>query len=78
MTNIKPVTMTAKEAALYIGISYWLLLEMTKQNKVPFISCGSRKLFRKEALDNWMTEREKNSIDQGTKDTEYGTIRKIY
>lgn len=71
----KPVTLTAKEAAEYLGISYWLILEMTKKKEIPFIACGSRKLFRKEALDSWMAEKEKMSVAQ--EDT-YGTIRKIY
>lgn len=75
MTNNKPATLTAKETAEYLGISYWLLLEMTKRKEVPFIACGSRKLFRKEALDSWMTEKEKISVAQ---EPTYGTIRRIY
>lgn len=53
--------MTAKEAAQYLGISYWLLLEMTKRHEIPFISAGSRKLFRRETLELWLENREKLS-----------------
>lgn len=68
------VTMTANEAAQYIGISYWKLLDMVKKHEVPYIACGSRKLFRKEALDRWMEEQEKKALE---KPIQQG-IRKIY
>lgn len=72
--SIKPVTMSAREAAKYIGISYWLLLDMVKKDQVPFIKCGNRKLFRKVALDKWMEQQEKLS---GSNSNEYGVLRKI-
>lgn len=77
--EIKPITMTANEAAQYVGISYWLILEMTKQNKIPFIACGSRKLFRKAALDKWMEDSEACSVTTPVVDstTAYGKLRKI-
>ncbi len=55
-------TLTAKEAARHIGISYWLLLELTKKKEIPFIAAGGRKLFRKESLDLWMDNKELLSI----------------
>lgn len=82
LKNIRPVTMKAKDAAEYLGISYWLILEMTKQGKIPFIACGGRKLFRKEALDKWMEEQEQRAIrtelieDKAAEG--YGVLRKIY
>lgn len=60
--NNKTVTMKAKEAAEYVGISYWLLLELTKKRELPFIAAGGRKLFRKESLDLWMANREVQSV----------------
>lgn len=57
-------TLSAREAADYIGISYWLLLEMTKRQEIPFIAAGSRKLFRCETLDIWLENREKLSIQK--------------
>jgi len=68
------VTMTANEAAQYLGISYWKLLDMAKKHEVPYIACGSRKLFRKEALDRWMEEQEKKALE---KPIQRG-IRKVY
>lgn len=76
--EVRPITMTAQEAAKYLGISYWLILEMTKQNKIPFIACGSRKLFRKAALDKWMEEQEKKTSTVENTENQYGKLRKIY
>lgn len=56
--DIKKVTLTAKEAAFYIGCSYWLLLEMVKRNEIPCIKAGNKKLFRAETLDKWMDKQE--------------------
>lgn len=79
VNEVVSVTMKAKDAANYLGISYWLLLEMTKQNKIPYIPCGARKLFRKEALEKWMQEQElKTSTTIEDSDNQYGTLRKIY
>jgi excisionase family DNA binding protein len=56
-------TLSAKEAAKYIGISYWLILEIAKRKEIPCIRIGSRVLFRKDAIDNWMEEREEESVE---------------
>lgn len=56
--------MKAKEAAAYVGISYWLLLELTKKHELPFIAAGGRKLFRKESLDLWMANQEAQSVQK--------------
>ncbi|KUO75559.1 MAG: hypothetical protein APF81_27465 [Desulfosporosinus sp. BRH_c37] len=58
---IQKATLSSKEAAEYLGISYWLLLEMVKRKKINPIRCGGRYLFRQSALDDWMTEQEKVS-----------------
>lgn len=78
--RIAPVTMTAQDAAKYLGISYWLILEMVKQNKIPFIPLGSKRLFRKVALDKWIEEMETKSVETTTDSqisNEYGKLRKI-
>jgi excisionase family DNA binding protein len=57
-------TLSAKEAANYIGISYWLILEIAKQKEIPCIRIGTRVLFRRDAIDNWMAGREVESVQQ--------------
>jgi excisionase family DNA binding protein len=73
--------MTAKEAAEYIGISYWRLLDLTKQKQVPFSPVGGRKLFRKDTLDKWLEDLEKQSVENETAasvNDSYGKLRKIF
>ncbi len=57
-------TMPAKEAATYLNISYWKLLELAKAKKVPHIRAGSRVLFRRESLNDWLAEQEVASVAQ--------------
>lgn len=52
------LTIDAKQAANYIGISYWSLLEMCKRGEIPYILVGNRKLFRTESLTSWLASRE--------------------
>lgn len=72
MEKINRATISGKEAAEYLGISYVKLLDMAKKNEVPHISAGTRVLFRKETLDKWMDEKEAEC-----KQAQYGVIRKI-
>ena len=56
------VTMTAKQTAQYLGISYWKLTMMCKAGEIPHLRAGNRILFRKETLDRWMANQETMSI----------------
>jgi len=56
-------TLKAKEAAKYLGISYWKLLEMAKAGEIPHARAGRLILFRRETLDNWMKIQERASIE---------------
>lgn len=62
MTDLERVTLPAKPAARYLGISYWKLLELVRVGKIPHIRVGGRILFRKEGLDRWLEEQEAASI----------------
>lgn len=59
---MEQITMTAKEAAEYIGVSYWHLLETAKRKQIPHVRVGARVLFRKETLDRWMANQEVLSV----------------
>lgn len=65
MRALERSTLKAKEAAAYLGVSYWLLLEMAKRGEVPHIRAGRLVLFRKEALDDWMRQQEQLSVREG-------------
>ncbi|WP_017756788.1 excisionase family DNA-binding protein [Calidifontibacillus oryziterrae] len=70
-------TMTAKEAANLLGVSYWLLLEMAKKGQIPNIRAGKRVLFRLESLEEWMDQQEKDSITKSENEQKQGTLRKV-
>lgn len=75
--KMAPCTMTAKQAAQYLGISYWLILELVKKKQIPCIDLGGRKLFRKETLDKWMGEKEQAVRLEYEKVEHYGVLRKL-
>ncbi len=58
-------TLKAKEAAKYLGISYWLILERAKRGEIPHIRAGSLVLFRRETLDSWMEQQEQENLKCG-------------
>lgn len=62
--RIQRTTLTAKEAAEYLGISYWLITQLVKRKQIPCSRVGKRILFRKEILDIYLNEKEKNSLEK--------------
>lgn len=69
-------TITAQEAAKYLNISYWLVLELVKRNELPAIRAGRRVLFRVAALDEWMNKQEAKVL-QKPEEPGYGKIRRV-
>ena len=62
MVNICNPVFPARQAAEYVGISYWTLLDLARQGKIPHFRGGNRLLFRQATLDEWMTQEEEASI----------------
>ena len=60
--QIERTTLTMKEAAEYLGISYWLVTQLVKRKQIPCSRVGGKVLFRKEALDNYLKNQEDASI----------------
>ena len=50
--KIHRTTLTAKEAAEYLGISYWLITQLVRRKQIPCSRVGKRILFREEALEH--------------------------
>lgn len=73
---LKRATVDAKEAAAYVGVSYWLILELAKRREIPCIRAGRRILFRVASLDQWLEEQEKQSV-QKPETFGCGKIRKV-
>ena len=55
---------TVKEVANYLGCSTSIIRKLILDKKIPFYRVGSRILFRKIAIDNWVHEQEKENIIQ--------------
>ena len=56
------ITLSGKEAAEILGVSYWLILELAKKGEVPHIRMGNRVLFRADSLLKWLKEQEDQSV----------------
>ena len=59
--KISRTTLTMKETAEYLGVSYWLVTQMVKRKQIPCSRVGGKVLFRKEALDNYLKQKEEAS-----------------
>ncbi len=62
--KIQRTTLTAKEAAEYLGISYWLITQLVKRKQIPCSRGGRRILFRKDALDVYLSKKENDSLKE--------------
>ena len=62
--KMQRTTLTAKEAAEYLGISYWLITQLVRRKQIPCSRVGKRILYRKEALDIYLSKKENDSLEQ--------------
>lgn len=60
--EVKRITLTIREAAGYLGISYWLINQLVKKKQIPYSKVGGKFLFRIKALDEYLTKKEKDSM----------------
>jgi len=60
--------MTAKQVALdyFCGcVSYWKVLQMVKDDGLPYLLAGDRFLFDRTALDAWVAGRSRGVVKSG-------------
>ena len=62
LEKVTRTTLTMRETAEYLGISYWLVTQLVRRKQIPCSRVGGKVLFRKEALDKYLNEKEKASI----------------
>ena len=62
LEKVTRTTLTMKETAEYLGVSYWLVTQLVRRKQIPCSRVGGKVLFRKEALDRYLNEKEKASI----------------
>lgn len=61
--KIQRTTLTMKEAADYLGISYWLTNQLVRRKQIPCSKVGGKYLFRIQALDEYLYKKEKESTE---------------
>lgn len=62
LPKLERTTLTMKETAEYLGISYWLVNQLVRRKQIVCARVGGRVLFRVQALDEYLKEKEENSI----------------
>ena len=70
--KIQRTTLTMKEASEYLGISYWLINQLVRRKQIPCSKVGGKYLFRVQALDEYLTKMEQESIDYILKEVRKG------
>lgn len=62
LAKVERTTLTMKETAEYLGISYWLVNQLVRRREIPCARVGGRVLFRVQALDEYLKEKEDKSL----------------
>ena len=62
LPKVERTTLTMKETAEYLETSYWLVNQLVRRKQIPCARVGGRVLFRVQALDEYLKEKEENSI----------------
>ena len=60
--EIQRTTLTMREAAEYLGISYWLINQLVKRKQIPCSKVGGKFLFIVKALEEYLSEKEQASV----------------
>lgn len=62
LQKVQRTTLTMKEAAEYLGISYWLVNQLVRRKQIPCCKVGGKYLFRINALDEYLSNMEQQSM----------------
>ena len=62
LAKVERTTLTMRETAEYLGISYWLVNQLVRRREIPCARGGGRVLFRVQALDEYLKEKEEKSL----------------
>ena len=63
LQKIQRTTLTMKEAAEYLGISYWLINQLVRRKEIPCSKVGVKFLFRVHVLDEYLSSKEQESVN---------------
>jgi len=62
LAKVERTTLTMRETAEYLGISYWLVNQLVRRREIPCARVGGRVLFRVQVLDEYLKEKEEKSL----------------
>ncbi len=62
LQKVQRTTLTMKEAAEYLGISYWLVNQLVRRKQISCSKVGGKYLFRVQVLDEYLKNLEHQSI----------------
>ena len=63
LQKIQRTTLTMKEAAEYLGITYWLINQLVRRKEIPCSKVGGKFLFRVQVLDEYLSSKEQESVN---------------
>ncbi len=63
LQKVQRTTLTMKEAAEYLGISYWLINQLVRRKEIPCSKVGGKFLFRVRVLDEYLSSKEQESVN---------------
>ncbi|MDY6917516.1 MAG: helix-turn-helix domain-containing protein [Chloroflexota bacterium] len=61
----RPRLMNTGEVAKYLRVSRSLIYRMAREGQIPALKVGRKWLFRKETIEQWLSEREDLPIHEG-------------
>ena len=64
LPKVERTTLTMKETAEYLGVSYWLVNQLVRRKQIPCARVGGRVLFRVQALDEYLKEKRRKFYKQ--------------
>lgn len=62
--KVERTTLTMKETATYLGVSYWLVNQLVRKKELPCAKIGGRVLFRVKSLDEYLEKQERKAFDK--------------
>ena len=63
LQKVQRTTLTMKEAAEYLGISYWLINQLVRRKEIPCSTVGGKFLFSVQVLDEYLSNKEQESVN---------------
>lgn len=63
LQKVQRTTLTMKEAAEYLGISYWLINQLVIRKEISCSKVGGKFLFRVQVLDEYLSSKEQESVN---------------